>query len=75
MWDRLITLIFALLALLIAMDSFQQWRLKGKLLLIPACALGILTTIAMFYQWGAGFALLGLTMLVRIIAGFLPVST
>jgi len=47
MWDRLITLIFALL---IAMDSFQQWRLKGKQLLIPACALGILTTIVLYYQ-------------------------
>lgn len=74
MWDRLVTLIFALLALLIAMDSFQQWRLRGKPLLIPACALGILTTIALYYQWGAGFALLGLTMLVRIIAGLMPGS-
>ena len=52
MWDRLITLIFALL---IAMDSFQQWRLKGKQLLIPACALGILTTIALYYQMGGRF--------------------
>ena len=74
MWNRLITLIFALVALLIAMDAFQQWRIKRNPFLIPAFSLALFTTIALYYQWTGGLTMLGLTLLVRIVAGLLPAS-
>jgi hypothetical protein len=68
MWDTLFTIVFGLLAALMAIDAFQKWRRNREALFIASAAVAVVAAPVFLMDWISGFSLLLLSAIMRFVA-------
>jgi hypothetical protein len=68
MWDVLFTIIFVLLATLMALDAFLKWRRSKQVLFIASAAVAVVAAPVFLMNWISGFSLLLLSAILRFAA-------